>query len=190
MGTWFRSGILVVAFWAAGCGDVVADALHESGNMDTTEFSTSDSGAINSASDSVTDSGVPVDTNVACAGQTYDAEGDLVFDEVDSGGWIVTGWKIWRNGYLEGSHVFTGEDRVQVTVYGQPAGTTWPHMSVWINGVLVGDEMVEVSEWTAFEYVIPASYGAGTVRVELDNDVTTATEDVNLVLQSVVLFCP
>ncbi|MBN2803403.1 MAG: hypothetical protein JXR91_09935 [Deltaproteobacteria bacterium] len=183
-----RTALFVVFFAFAGCGDVVAVAVVE-GYDSSGKTSGDTSGVSSDFSDSDTTDSETVSLPT-CLGRVFDQEGDLLFDAADSGGWIVTGWKIWRNGYLEGTHEFAGEVSLEVVAYGESLDTTWPHMTLYVDDVQVGEQIVDVTQWTNYEYSISPRLGAGTVRVEMDNNAGDTTGDVNLILKSVTLVCP
>jgi hypothetical protein len=115
----------------------------------------------------------------------YDAE-----DMVHSGGFPVEGpgWVLDENGYMLTTHQFlAGLTTITVFAAGVPSNGVWPHMTVSVGGLPVGDLSVSSGDVSEYGFTFEATAGPKELRVAFDNDFDTETEDRALYVMDVAV---
>jgi hypothetical protein len=124
-----------------------------------------------------------------CTNQTYEAEAMTFVGSGEIQG-SPSHRYFWTDGYIHTNHVFVaGPTSIRVTARGEPAGGTWPHMVVSVNGTAIGDRDVNTPNWVVYTFPFTATAGTQEIRVIYDNDGTVGTQDRNLRVDKVDVLC-
>jgi hypothetical protein len=79
---------------------------------------------------------------------------------------------------------------VWVTAKGQQGGGVWPHMLVWVDGVVEFDTFVSTASWTSYPVEVNASGADVEIRIQYDNDFYGGSgNDRNLHVDGVSVDC-
>ena len=94
-------------------------------------------------------------------------------------------WALWANGHIETSFSAgtTGVHQISVSARGDPAAGVWPHMKVYVDGVLAFEtDATTENTWQTYTGTTALAAGTHTLKIEFTNDYLSSTEDRNLKL--------
>lgn len=107
-----------------------------------------------------------------------------------TGGEVSDGWNIWSNGTLSVEHSFSpGPKTLTIVARGEEAGGGWPHLLVHVDGVTVGDVVVDSSSLSQYAFTFEATGSEQSVSIEFDNDYYVEPEDRNLIVAQLLISC-
>jgi hypothetical protein len=188
----FKNALLIL-FLTSGCHDFVADAIIIGDNeteldsdFDLDDSSNSEDTSLDTESDTVS----LVDTMALCETSVFDEEEDMTYPDPGIGQWVVNGWQLWMDGFIEGEHVFNDETRIDIEAYGDPVADNWPNMRLYVDDIEIGNASVNSSNIATYPFNIENKTGLLSVKIELTNDWISSTEDINLYIKSITFVCP
>ena len=73
-----------------------------------------------------------------------------------------------------------GASKISVQAKGEPADGIWPYMIVELDGEIIGETIVDNSEWKDFSFRIHSDGDIKVLSITFMNDYCTETEDRNL----------
>ena len=136
---------------------------------------------------------VTVDESAAgCTDTTYEGESMTVISGTGQTGGTPNNRWFFSNGAIATNHTFVAGQRiVRVRAAGDPAGSIWPHMTVSVNGVAIGnvDVNTPTTDYRYYSFPFTATAGSQEVRVTYDNDGVVGTQDRGLHVDNVQVLC-
>lgn len=107
-------------------------------------------------------------------------------------------WNLWSNGHIETTVVIPHDTpatrtvgnphKFSITAYGSVAGTVWPLMTVYVDGVKVQTFTVNKTTPVTYTFTANARAGMRKVRIAYTNDAIIGTADRNLYVRNLQVY--
>jgi mannan endo-1,4-beta-mannosidase len=134
---------------------------------------------------------VGIDTGATCPEVTLEAESMTVSTPANGSLPTAGGETLLQNGSLSGTAEFAGgATTISVVASGSVGAGVWSHMTVSVDGTVIGSATVNSGTPTPYTFQYDATAGKKQIKVAFDNDYYANGEDRNLFVDKVVIGCP